>query len=83
MSEFHNYRYTAQTHVGLKRKVNEDTILSLPDQDIWLVADGMGGHQAGDFASRAVADSVAMIPQGLIRQRACMHCATPSPVRIK
>jgi len=65
MSEFHNYRYTAQTHVGLKRKVNEDTILSLPDQDIWLVADGMGGHQAGDFASRAVADSVAMIPQGL------------------
>lgn len=65
MSQFHNYRYTAQTHVGLKRKVNEDTILSLPEQDIWMVADGMGGHQAGDFASRAIADTVAMIPEGL------------------
>ena len=65
MSEFHNYRYTAQTHVGLKRKVNEDTILALPEQDIWMVADGMGGHQAGDFASRAIADAVAMIPVGL------------------
>ncbi|NIZ62616.1 serine/threonine-protein phosphatase [Sedimentitalea sp. CY04] len=65
MSQFHNYRYTAQTHVGLKRKVNEDTILALPEQDIWLVADGMGGHQAGDFASRAIADAVAMIPVGL------------------
>ncbi|WIY27761.1 PP2C family protein-serine/threonine phosphatase [Parasedimentitalea psychrophila] len=65
MSQFQNYRYTVQTHVGLKRKVNEDTVLALPEQDIWLVADGMGGHQAGDFASRAIADTVAMIPQGL------------------
>ena len=65
MSEFHNYRYTAQTHVGLKRKVIEDTILVLPEQYIWMVADGMGGHQAGDFASRAIADAVAMIPVGL------------------
>jgi serine/threonine-protein phosphatase Stp1 len=65
MNQLHNYRYTAQTHVGLKRKVNEDSVLALPEQDIWLVADGMGGHQAGDFASRAVADTVAMIPPGL------------------
>ena len=65
MSQFHNYRYTVQTHVGLKRKVNEDSILALPEHDIWLVSDGMGGHQAGDFASRAVADAAAMIPVGL------------------
>jgi len=65
MSEFLNYRFVAQTHVGLQRKVNEDSILTLPDHDIWLVSDGMGGHQAGDFASRLIADAVATIPLGL------------------
>lgn len=54
-------RYNATTHVGLKRKVNEDSILALPDQQIWVVADGMGGHAGGDFSSQAVVDSVAMI----------------------
>lgn len=54
-------RYSAATHVGHKRKVNEDSILALPDQRIWVVADGMGGHAGGDFASQTVVDSVAMI----------------------
>lgn len=65
-------RYSASTHVGLKRKVNEDSILALPDQRIWVVADGMGGHAGGDFSSQAVVDSVAMIdptlpPVGLLQ----------------
>lgn len=59
------FRYNAKTHVGLRRKVNEDSVLALPGHNIWLVSDGMGGHDAGDFASRLVADSVAMIPEGL------------------
>jgi serine/threonine protein phosphatase PrpC len=58
-------RYNAKTHVGLKRKVNEDAVLALPEQAIWMVSDGMGGHEAGDFASRLIADSIAMIPSGL------------------
>lgn len=42
------------THTGLVRKRNEDAILSLPKAGLWAVADGMGGHQQGDFASRCV-----------------------------
>ncbi len=55
-------RHTATTHVGKVRKVNEDSILSLPDQKVWVVSDGMGGHEAGDFASQTVVDSVATMP---------------------
>lgn len=65
MSNQRDFRYTVQTHTGLVRKVNEDAVLALPDHDIWLVSDGMGGHDAGDYASRLIADSVATIPPGL------------------
>lgn len=58
-------RYSATTHVGRVRKVNEDSILALPGLGVWLVSDGMGGHAAGDFASQTVAESVAMLPEGL------------------
>jgi protein phosphatase/serine/threonine-protein phosphatase Stp1 len=61
MSNLQNVRYSATTHVGKVRKVNEDSIVSLPDQGIWVVSDGMGGHEAGDFASQAVVDAVAMV----------------------
>ena len=65
MTDLHPYRYSAQTHVGLKRKINEDAVLALPDHNIWVVSDGMGGHEAGDFASRLIADAIATIPVGL------------------
>lgn len=58
-------RSVALSHIGLVRETNEDSILALPDRGLWVVSDGMGGHEAGDFASRTVVETVAMLPPGL------------------
>lgn len=48
--------------VGLKRKLNEDAILERSEAGIWVVADGMGGHSAGDVASQALVTALSKIP---------------------
>ena len=45
-------------HRGLVREVNEDSVLAIPEQGLWAVADGMGGHSRGDYASQLITCSL-------------------------
>ncbi len=46
------------THVGLRREHNEDTYYADSDLQLWLVADGMGGHEHGEVASALARDTL-------------------------
>lgn len=55
----------AATHPGTVRPRNEDAFVNRPDIGLWAVADGAGGHGAGDVASAAVAAALQDLPPGL------------------
>lgn len=55
----------AATHPGAVRPRNEDALLDRPDLGLWVVADGAGGHGAGDVASAAIIAAMQTIPPGL------------------
>ncbi|RKG94851.1 MULTISPECIES: Stp1/IreP family PP2C-type Ser/Thr phosphatase [Corallococcus] len=46
------------THVGMKRNHNEDNYLVLAEENLVVVADGMGGHSSGEIASRIAVDEL-------------------------
>lgn len=51
----------ARSDVGRVRKVNEDACLERAEEGLWVVADGMGGHAAGDVASGMIVEEMGKV----------------------
>src|SRR3954470_224830 len=56
------FRSSAATHAGVVRSSNQDGFVNRPDLGLWAVADGAGGHEAGEVASRLVVSTLESIP---------------------
>lgn len=52
-------RYAGNSHVGMKRGHNEDNLRLVPEENLYMVADGMGGHASGEVASAMAVETVA------------------------
>ena len=61
MAAFWRWRSWGLSVVGMRRKLNEDAMIDRSEHSLWAVADGMGGHQSGDVASRAIVEALSSV----------------------
>ena len=69
-----------QTHVG-RRAHNEDAYCVLPDLGLFVVADGLGGQEGGEVASRCVVEAFSGIGERLVKDREATWPHRPDPRR--
>ncbi|WP_373634941.1 PP2C family serine/threonine-protein phosphatase [Yoonia sp. SS1-5] len=60
-TEYFQLETGAATDTGRVRDHNEDSFLPRPEFGVWVVADGMGGHDAGDVASQTIVSELASV----------------------
>ena len=61
----HNLVYAGMSHKGQVRKINEDDFLIMPEFQIFCVADGMGGYERGEVASRLTVEAIGQYIENL------------------
>lgn len=69
---------TGLSHIGLVRQNNEDVWASVPEIGLYILADGMGGHQAGEVAARETVNQLARV---IKKKIASLHPQSLSDVR--
>jgi protein phosphatase len=71
-------RCAGLSHIGKVREENEDTFLMDPELGLFVVSDGMGGHQGGEIASKIVTEDLpVMLEVGLDK----LKVGSPAAIR--
>lgn len=72
-------RHCCDTNIGLRRSVNQDALLADPSVGLFVVADGMGGHERGEVAADIVVTSIAELVRDTAPDQAGPAATAASP----
>lgn len=76
-----SFKMAAMTDTGRRRARNEDSVRVLPEHGIAVLADGMGGHQAGDVASQMTVEIICSEICAKLEQQGPQYIVTDEDLR--